>query len=65
MESIIEALLYRQHQVTTITHFQWKGPQPENYTEILIDPPLDFESLSKLLFKNQFSISNKHKCLKT
>lgn len=47
MESIIEALLDRQHHVTTITNFPWNHPKPANYTEILIDPPLDFESYSK------------------
>lgn len=47
METIIEALLDRHHHVTTITNFQWNGPKPENYTEILIDPPLDFEKHSE------------------
>lgn len=47
MERIIETLLNRQHHVTTITNFKWNGPKPANYTEILIDPPLNFESYSK------------------
>lgn len=50
METIIEALLDRQHHVTTITSFAWNGAKPANYTEILIDPPLDFESYSKQYF---------------
>lgn len=48
MKTIIDALLDRHHTVTTITNFKWNGPKPANYTEILIDPPLDFESYSKL-----------------
>lgn len=47
LERIIDALLERHHHVTTITNFKWNGPKPENYTEILIDPPLDFEKHSK------------------
>lgn len=46
MERIIDALLERHHQVTAITNFKWNGPKPVNYTEILIDPPLDFETQS-------------------
>lgn len=47
MESIIESLLERHHEVTTITNYKWNGPKPLNYTEILIDPPLNFEAYSK------------------
>lgn len=46
LKTIIEALLDRQHHVTAITNFKWNGPRPMNYTEILIDPPLDFEKQS-------------------
>lgn len=56
METIIESLLNRGHTVTTVTNFKWNGPKSSNYTEILIDPPLDFESYSKshkLFFKFQ------------
>lgn len=47
LERIIDALLERHHHVTAITNFKWDGPEPLNYTEILIDPPLDFEKQSK------------------
>lgn len=47
METIIEALLDRHHEVTTITNFKWNGPKPANYTEILIDPPFDMETFSE------------------
>lgn len=56
METIIEALLDRHHHVTTITNFQWNGPKPENYTEILIDPPLDFEKHSEKSLWTQFCL---------
>lgn len=47
LERLIEALLDRDHHVTAITNFKWNGPKPQNYTEILIDPPLDFEKESE------------------
>lgn len=46
MQTIIEALLNRGHEVTAITSFKW-NPLPVNYTEVLIDPPLDWGKFRK------------------
>lgn len=47
LENFVKALLQRQHEVTCITSISLTGAQPTNYTEVLIEPPLDFESISK------------------
>lgn len=47
LENFVQALLKRQHEVTCITSNTLSGTHPSNYTEILIDPALDFESMSK------------------
>lgn len=43
MQSIIKAILDRHHEVTVITSKSWDGIKPANYTEVLIDPPIDLE----------------------
>lgn len=45
MQHIIKALLDRHHEVTVVTSITWTGIKPDNYTEILIDPPLDIASV--------------------
>lgn len=45
MQHIIKALLDRQHELTVITARTWDGVKPVNYTEVLIDPPLDLDTL--------------------
>lgn len=47
LENFVKALLQRQHEVTCITSISLSGTQPANYTEVLIEPPLDFEAISK------------------
>lgn len=49
LENFVQALLERQHEVTCITSNTLAGSHPSNYTEILIEPPLDFESMSKYI----------------
>lgn len=56
LERVIESLLERHHHVTAITNFKWNGPRPENYTEILIDPPLDFEKHSEIAFISSLKV---------
>lgn len=43
MQSIVKALLDRHHEVTVITSKPWDGVKPVNYTEVLVDPPIDLE----------------------
>lgn len=50
MESFIKEFLHRGHQVTCITSFKLNGPKIDNYTEILIDPPLEMQRISKCIF---------------
>lgn len=45
MQHVIRALLERHHEVTAITAIAWDGVKPDNYTEILIDPPIDVEKI--------------------
>lgn len=47
LENFVKALLERQHEVTCITSNSMTGTKPANYTEVLIKPALDFESISK------------------
>ncbi|XP_031622937.1 UDP-glucuronosyltransferase 1-9-like [Contarinia nasturtii] len=43
MQNIIQALLNKNHEITVVTAKTWNGVKPTNYTEVLIDPPLDSE----------------------
>lgn len=45
MQHIVKALLDRHHEVTVITSITWDGVKPENYTEILVEPAIDFETI--------------------
>lgn len=45
LQHIIKALLERHHEVTVITSNTWNGIKPDNYTEVLIDPPFDDEKV--------------------
>lgn len=45
MKNVIEALLDRHHEVTCVTSFNWSSSKPENYTEILVDPPFDINKI--------------------
>lgn len=47
MESFLKEFLNRGHEITCITSFKMSGPKLNNYTEILIDPPFDMQSMSK------------------
>lgn len=47
LENFVKALLERQHELTCITSISLTGTHPVNYTEILIEPALDFESICK------------------
>lgn len=47
LENFVRALLDRKHEVTCITNVPMSGPKSENYTEILIDPPLDMDTFRK------------------
>lgn len=44
-ENFIEALLERGHEVTAITNFK-RSRTHSNYTDVLIDPPYDYTTLS-------------------
>lgn len=52
MKNIVQALLDRNHEVTVITANTWNGEKPKNYTEVLIDPPMNIE--------NTLSVTNCH-----
>lgn len=45
MQKFIRALLDRHHEVTAITPIPWKGIRPHNYTEVLVEPPLNIEDI--------------------
>lgn len=47
LENFVKALLERQHEVTCVTSNSLTGTHLTNYTEILIEPALDFETISK------------------
>lgn len=44
MEVFIRELINRGNEVTCITSIPISGEKPQNYTEILIDPPFDMFS---------------------
>lgn len=48
MEKFVRALLDRGHEVTFLTSNSLNHLQLENYTEVLVDPPLDLDLLSEL-----------------
>lgn len=47
MQVFIKELLNRGHQITCITSMSIGDFKPENYTEILIDPPFNMQNISK------------------
>lgn len=49
MQTFVEELVHRGHEVTCITSQKFIGPKPQNYTEVLIDPPLDLSTLRKII----------------
>lgn len=51
-EKFIYELAQRGHEVTAITGLKYSGPAIENYTEVLIDPPYDFEVMCKSCFNS-------------
>lgn len=62
-QHIIKALLERNHEVTVITSKTLNGIKPDNYTEVLIDPPFDDEEFlpqSKLFEADDSFLSMVH-----
>ncbi|KAJ6643292.1 UDP-glycosyltransferase UGT5 [Pseudolycoriella hygida] len=61
LENFVQVLLDRHHEVTCVTSISLTGTHPANYTEILIEPALDFETIvsQEELYKisGEFSIS--------
>lgn len=49
MQTFVEELVHRGHEVTCITSQKFNGPKPQNYTEVLIDPPLDMSTIRKII----------------
>lgn len=49
MSSFVQTLISRGHRVTFLTSNSLKHLNLANYTEILVDPPLDLVALSKRL----------------
>lgn len=47
MQSFIKAVIDRGHEVTYVTSQSLNHMNLTNYTEVLIDPPFEFFSLSK------------------
>lgn len=47
IDIFIRELISRGHEVTYITSIAMSGTKPDNYTEVLIDPPFDVEFLSE------------------
>lgn len=45
MQHIIKALIDRHHEVTVITSITWNGVRPANYTEVLVDPPINLTKI--------------------
>lgn len=55
MQAFVKKLLERSHEVTFVTSISMSKEKIANYTEILIDPPLDFNLLSKKELIIQYS----------
>lgn len=51
MKVFIDELLNRGNEITCITSIPFGDDKPENYTEILIDPPYSKKNLSKFYGK--------------
>lgn len=47
VQVFIRELIGRGHEVTCITSISMSGTKPDNYTEILIEPPFDMEILGE------------------
>lgn len=55
MSTFVRSLLDRGHEVTFLTSNSLKNLKLANYTEVLIDPPLDLMKKCKLKFRtNRF-----------
>lgn len=50
MKVFVNELLNRGNEVTCITSISMGKQKPENYTEILIDPPFDVQSIGEYHF---------------
>lgn len=48
MQTFIKELLNRGHDLTTITSISMGDQKTPNYTEVLIDPPMNMEKIRKL-----------------
>lgn len=48
MQSFVKALLNRGHHVTFLTSAPFYWPNGVNYTEILVDPPFDTDTIRKI-----------------
>lgn len=59
MQSIVKKLLERSHKVTYVTSTSMGKEKIANYTEVLIDPPLDFNSNCKSISSSSYLIINK------
>lgn len=53
----VEELINHGHEVTFVTSNTMGGHEHENYTEILIDPPHNFHSVSKYQLKRRLHAS--------
>lgn len=58
MKVFIDELLNRGNEITCITSITIGDPKPQNYTEILIDPPYYRHNLSKSLINAQLFLDS-------
>lgn len=56
MKVFINELTDRGHEVTCITNIPMGKDKPVNYTEILIDPPLEIQNVGELNHVNTSSL---------
>lgn len=47
MQVLIRELIIQNHEVSCITSIPLSGTKPNNYTEILIDPPFNMDRMGK------------------
>lgn len=57
MKVFIDELLNRGNEITCITSVTFGDGKPDNYTEILIDPPYSKKNLSKVFYKLEIPIT--------
>lgn len=62
-QDFIAVLTSRGHEVTALTGIKYSKAHPNNYTEVLIDPPYDLSSVCKKIKSQKSEIMFKLKLI--